>query len=81
MELMDCNLREYICDHGPLNERTCANFTAQILAGVAHLQHHVDLRQQLADLPARLGHVAGEPRGRAAPAGGAHALREARNAR
>ena len=50
MELMDCNLREYICDHGPLNERTCANFTAQILAGVAHLHDrrilHRDLKPQ-----------------------------------
>ena len=40
MELMDCNLREYVSDHGALNERTCANFTAQILAGVAHLHDH-----------------------------------------
>ena len=50
MELMDCNLREYICDHGPLNEQTCANFTAQILAGVAHLHDrrilHRDLKPQ-----------------------------------
>ena len=50
MELMDCNLREYVSDHGPLNEQTCANFTAQILAGVAHLHErrilHRDLKPQ-----------------------------------
>ena len=50
MELMDCNLREYVSGHGALNQPTCALFTRQILEGLAHLHDrrilHRDLKPQ-----------------------------------
>ena len=50
MELMDCNLREYVSGHGALNPPTCALFTRQILEGLAHLHDrrilHRDLKPQ-----------------------------------
>ena len=50
MELMDCNLREYVGQQGALNQPTCALFTRQILEGLAHLHDrrilHRDLKPQ-----------------------------------
>ena len=47
LELLDCHLRTYLRERGGLDQQTCANFNAQILAGVAHCHDRQVLHRDL----------------------------------